>query len=76
MTAGMKFAISVSQPIFDRLEKVARRQKSSRSAIVQAALESYLAQNESDLTARINRALEGLEREGVPAPAWGELEAW
>lgn len=76
MTPGMKFAVSVPQPVFDRLEKAARRQKSSRSAVVQAALERYLAEQERDLTLRINEALAGLTPEGTAPPAWGELEEW
>jgi metal-responsive CopG/Arc/MetJ family transcriptional regulator len=53
----MKTAISVREPIFQRAEKFARREKMSRSQLFSDAVEEYLDRREIDeegIIARIN----------------------
>ncbi len=53
----MKTAISVREPLFQRAEKFAKREKMSRSQLFSDAVEEYLDRreiDEEDIIARIN----------------------
>ena len=65
----MKTAVSLPTPLFRRAENLARREKLSRSALYQRALEAYLASQEPDVTAQIDAALKDIGEDR-------ENEAW
>jgi Ribbon-helix-helix protein, copG family len=47
-TMGMKIAVSVPQDVFDRAERLARREGRSRSDVYSAAVREYVARHEPD----------------------------
>lgn len=52
----MKTAVSIPDDIFDQVERLARRLRSSRSAVFSAALTEYLARHAPDeVTAAMDR---------------------
>jgi predicted transcriptional regulator len=58
----MKTAVSIPDPIFARLERLARRTGRSRSEIVSTALEEYAARHTPDeITEALNAACGGEE---------------
>lgn len=58
-TSGMKTAVSLPDPLFRRVEKLAKQQRISRSAFFRRALEAYVA-SQTDVTEQINAALESI----------------
>lgn len=53
----MKTAVSLPDSLFRRIDRLARQQKLSRSAIFRKALEAYVASLNVDVTAQLNAAL-------------------
>ena len=47
-TLGMKTAVSVPDDVFDRAERLARREGRSRSEVYSAALREYVARHSPD----------------------------
>ena len=47
-TTGMKIAVSVPQDVFDRAERLARREGRSRSEVYSAAVREYVARHAPD----------------------------
>lgn len=63
----MKTAISVPDDVFERAERLARREKRSRSDVYSAALREYVARHEPDeITEAVNRAIGELADEAAP----------
>ena len=59
ITRGMKAAVSIPNEIFERAERYARQIKKSRSQLVSAALDEYLARHAPDeVTEAMNRVCE------------------
>ncbi len=56
----MKIAISLPDALFRRADRVARTEHLSRSALIQRALEGYLASRGADVTAELNAALDDI----------------
>lgn len=55
----MKIAVSIPDDVFQDAEKLARRCKTSRSALYSRALKELLArQDEDEITERMNRTLD------------------
>ena len=55
----MKTAVSIPDDIFEKVERLARRAKRSRSEVFSAALREYIARHAPDeVTDAINRACE------------------
>jgi hypothetical protein len=48
-TFGMKTAISIPDPVFQKAEQLARRRKQSRSQLYSQALAEYMSRHEPDL---------------------------
>lgn len=69
MTPGMKTAISLPDQLFKRADRQAQKERISRSALVQRALEAYLRCRADDVTAQIDAALEDLGRDDE-STAW------
>ena len=72
-----KVAVSLPDDIFERLERVRRRRKLTRSAAVQLAVDDWLAKLEHERA--INDYVEGYRR--VPEKSgdtggWAAAEAW
>lgn len=65
----MKTAISLPDSLFRRADRLARKERVSRSALIQRALEAYLASRSEDVTAEINAALDDIGEDA-------ENEAW
>lgn len=58
----MRTAISVPDDIFDKVEKLARRVRKSRSEVFTAALREYVARHAPDeVTDAINKACDALK---------------
>ncbi len=54
----MKTAVSIPDDVFKEAERLAKKQKTSRSQLYAAALREYLARHSEDqITEAINRAL-------------------
>jgi metal-responsive CopG/Arc/MetJ family transcriptional regulator len=74
----MKIAISLPDALGAAAAREAKRQKVSRSALVQQALRAFLAKNDDDLTARIDASLAKTGQAKVSsrqvARAWADLE--
>ena len=64
-TQGMKTAVSVPDDVFERVERLARRERRSRSEVYSAALREYVARHAPDeVTEALNRVVaEGGEAE-------------
>jgi predicted transcriptional regulator len=57
----MKTAISLPDPLFARVTRLARQTRRTRSAVVAAALEEYVARHAPDeITESINRVIAAL----------------
>jgi metal-responsive CopG/Arc/MetJ family transcriptional regulator len=55
----MKTAVSIPDDVFEKVERLARRAKRSRSEVFSAALREYIARHAPDeVTDSINRAIE------------------
>jgi len=55
-TRGMKTAVSIPDEVFEKVERLARREKRSRSEVFSAALREYVARhNPDEITDAINR---------------------
>lgn len=58
-THGMKTAVSIPDDVFEKVERLARRAKRSRSEVFTAAVKEYVARHAPDeVTEAINRACE------------------
>jgi metal-responsive CopG/Arc/MetJ family transcriptional regulator len=58
----MKTAVSIPDDVFEKVERLARRSKRSRSEVFSAALREYVARHAPDeVTDAINRAVEEIE---------------
>jgi len=47
-THGMKTAVSIPDEVFEKVERIARRARKSRSEVFSAALQEYVARHEPD----------------------------
>jgi predicted transcriptional regulator len=57
-TAGMKTAVSVPDDVFESAERLARRERRSRSEVYSAALREYVARHSPDeITDALNRVV-------------------
>ena len=55
-TAGMKTAVSIPDEVFEKVERLAKRGRRSRSEVFTAALREYVARHSPDeVTEAINR---------------------
>jgi metal-responsive CopG/Arc/MetJ family transcriptional regulator len=55
-TAGMKTAVSIPDDVFEKVERLAKRGRRSRSEVYTAALREYVARHSPDeVTEAINR---------------------
>lgn len=55
-TAGMKTAVSIPDEVFEKVERLAKRGRRSRSEVYTAALREYVARHSPDeVTEAINR---------------------
>ena len=73
----MKTAVSIPDEVFDKVERLARRTKRSRSEVFSAALREYIARHAPDeITDAINRAVDEIDQtnEFVAAAARRVLE--
>jgi predicted transcriptional regulator len=60
-TVGMKTAVSIPDEVFDKVERLARREGRSRSEVFSAALAEYVARHAPDeVTDAINRVVADL----------------
>jgi predicted transcriptional regulator len=59
----MKTAVSIPDDVFNKVEKLARRTRRSRSEVFSAALREYVARHAPDeVTEALNRVCEEVER--------------
>jgi predicted transcriptional regulator len=66
----MKTAISISDEVYERAERFARRHARSRSQLYAEALAEYLARHDPDeITAAMDRAVDTLDEAPDPAVA-------
>ncbi len=69
-TLGMKTAVSIPDEVFEKVERLARRTRQSRSEVFSAALKEYVARHAPDeVTEAMNRVREqvGDQRDGFVA---------
>jgi metal-responsive CopG/Arc/MetJ family transcriptional regulator len=60
----MKTAISLSQPLFEKAERLARKMKKSRSYIYREALSEYVARHSPEnITERLNRVIDAIGKD-------------
>lgn len=60
-TQGMKTAVSVPDEVFEKVERLARRARKSRSQVFSAALKEYVARHApEEVTEAMNRVCEQL----------------
>ena len=64
-TNGMKTAVSIPDPVFEKVERLARRSKRSRSEVYRAALVEYVARHAPD---EVTEAMNLVCLEIDPAP--------
>lgn len=58
---GMKFAVSIPSDLFNRVERLRRQERRSRSKLVALALTEYVARHAGDeVTEAMNRVCEGV----------------
>ncbi len=63
-TLGMKTAVSIPDDVFDKVERLARRGRRSRSEVFSAALREYVARHTPDeVTEAMNRVCADLPDE-------------
>jgi antitoxin MazE6 len=61
-THGMKTAVSVPDDVFDRAERLARRERRTRSDVYTAAIREYVARHEPDeVTYALNEVIGNIE---------------
>jgi metal-responsive CopG/Arc/MetJ family transcriptional regulator len=66
-TFGMKVAVSIPDDVFKEAEKVAKKQKTSRSQLYSLALREYLArQRDDEITEAWNRVIDEVGEEADP----------
>lgn len=66
-TPGMKTAVSVPDDVFESAERLARRERRSRSEVYSAALREYVARHSPDeVTDAVNRVVSDLGIEVDP----------
>lgn len=64
-TRGMKTAVSIPDDVFEKVERLARRGKRSRSEVFSAALREYVARHSPDeVTEAINRVCDEMGDQG------------
>jgi predicted DNA-binding protein len=67
-TIGMKTAVSIPDEVFERVERLARRARKSRSEVFSAALKEYVARHEPDeITDAFNDVCARIGEEGSDA---------
>ena len=60
----MKTAVSIPDEVFEKVERLARREKRSRSEVFSAALKEYVARHAPDeVTEAINRACDEIDEQ-------------
>jgi predicted transcriptional regulator len=60
----MKTALSIPDDVFEKIERLARRSKRSRSEVFSAALREYVARHSpEEITEAVNRACDDLGNE-------------
>jgi predicted transcriptional regulator len=60
-TPGMKTAVSIPNEVFEKVERLARRSRKTRSHVYSAALKEYLARHTPDeVTEAMNRVCDEL----------------
>jgi predicted transcriptional regulator len=65
---GMKTAVSISDELFSKAEKLAKRKKISRSRLYSQAIEEYLEkEDEKKITENINRVCRDVDTSLDPA---------
>ena len=63
----MRIAVSIPDEVFDDAERLARRQKVSRSELYSQAIQEYIARHMPDrITEALDRVLEDLPTESDP----------
>ena len=63
-TPGMKTAVSIPDEIFEKAERLAERERRSRSAVYSAALREYVARHApDDVTDAMNRVCDAVDGE-------------
>jgi metal-responsive CopG/Arc/MetJ family transcriptional regulator len=75
-THGMKTAVSIPDDVFEKVERLARRGKRSRSEVFSAALREYVARHAPDeVTEAVNRVCDqvGDQRDEFVAAAGREI---
>jgi metal-responsive CopG/Arc/MetJ family transcriptional regulator len=61
----MKTAVSIPDDVFEKVERLARRARKSRSEVFSAALREYVARHAPDeVTEAMNRVCEEIDDEG------------
>ena len=64
-TPGMKTAVSIPDDVFEKVERLARRARRSRSEVFSAALREYVARHAPDeVTDSINQVCDQIEEQG------------
>lgn len=62
----MKTAVSIPDEVFEKVERLARREHRSRSEVFSAALQEYVARHAPDeVTEAINRVCDKVADDGV-----------
>jgi metal-responsive CopG/Arc/MetJ family transcriptional regulator len=62
-TRGMKTAVSIPDEVFEKVERLAKRGRRSRSEVFTAALREYVARHSPDeVTEAINRVCEDVDQ--------------
>jgi len=62
-TAGMKTAVSIPDEVFEKVERLAKRGRRSRSEVFTAALREYVARHSPDeVTEAINRVCDEVDQ--------------
>jgi predicted transcriptional regulator len=63
----MKTAVSVPDDVFEKVERLARRSRKSRSAVFSAALREYVARHAPDeITESMNKVCDDLGEQSDP----------
>ena len=64
-TPGMKTAVSIPDDVFEKVERLARRARRSRSEVFSAALREYVARHAPDeVTDSINQVCDRIKEQG------------
>jgi len=65
-TRGMKTAVSIPDEVFEQADRLARRMKTSRSALYALALSEYIARHDTD---RVTELMDAVIEEAGAADA-------